>query len=292
MGGRLRLTRWILIALLMIGGALSSDADERKASQDFQAERFERLLKQRPTDPTLHYNLGTVRYQQGHYDKAAESLSSAVASSGSSLQGRASYNLGNAHSRLGRAAEQATPNQAVDFYQKALEDYRFAIRQEPKDVDAKYNYELVEQRLKALKTQQEQQSAKVQQQKANQQSAQAQTETTQQAQSQQQTEQAGESQQQPQQAASAESKSAPESTSSTEAAQGTEPQQQERQAQALRQQPGQPGAEHDTQAATEPQNMSQQQALWILDTLKNEERGALVKEHQGPAQEPDVDQDW
>lgn len=290
----------MLIGLLVIGGTLSSDADEHKVPEGPQASRFERLLKQRPNDPALHYNLGTVRYQHGHYDKAAESLGAAIASSSSSLQGRASYNLGNTHYRLGRASEQAGPNQAVDFYQKALEDYRLAIRQDPKDRDAKYNYELVEHRLKALKTQHaQQQSAKAQQQQTDQQSAQAQTETAQQAQGQQanqephqqaqaqqqQTGQSGESQQQ--QAASAESKS--ESASSTEAAQGAEQQQQ---AQAVQQQPGQQGAEQHAQTTTEAQNMSQQQALWILDTLKNEERGALVKEHQGPAREADVERDW
>ena len=275
---------WMLIGLLVVGDPRPSDADERLVSNDSQASRFERLLKQRPNDPALHYNLGTTHYQHGRYDKAAESLKLAVASSGSSLQGRASYNLGNAHYRLGRATAQTSPNQAVGFYQKALEDYRFAIRQDPKDADAKYNYELVEHWLKAFKAQQEKaQSA---------QREQAKQEQNQQAQAQRQTEQAGESQQQQQQAASAESKSEPESQSSMEAAQGTDPQQQGQPAQAARQQPAQQGSEQSAQAVAESQNMSQQQALWILDTLKNEERGALVKEHQGPAREPDVDQDW
>jgi len=290
--------RWMLIGLLVIGGTLSSDADEDKGPESPQATHFERLLKQHPNDPALHYNLGTVRYQHGRYDKAAESLSAATASSHSSLQGQASYNLGNTHYRLGRAAEQATPNQAVGFYQKALEDFRLAIRQDPKDADAKYNYELVERRLKALKTQKaQQQSAKAEQQQANQQADQSQTETAQQAQGeqakqeqsqqaqaqQQQTGRPGESQQQ---TASAESKS--ESASSTEAAQGAGQQQ----AQAVQQQLDQRGSEQQAQAATEAQNMSQQQAFWILDTLKNEERGALVKERQGPGREADVEQDW
>ena len=321
---------WMLIGLLVVGGTLSSDADAREVSEGLQASRFERLLKQRPNDPVLHYNLGTVRYQHGRYDKAAESLSAAIASSSSSLQSRASYNLGNTHYRLGRAEEQTAPNQAIDFYQKALEDYRLAIRQDPKDADAKYNYEVVEHRLKALKAQQAQQeSAKAQQQQASEQPSQAQQATAQAAQGeqakqeqsqqaqaqQQQTGQSGESQ--PQQAASAESKSEPASShhlpgsrnangheaaapsarrqvvgSSKETAQGAEQQQQGQQAQVVQQQPGQQGAEQHAQMATEAQNMSQQQALWILDTLKNEERGALVKEHQGSARESDVEQDW
>jgi len=259
---------WMLIGLLVIGGTLSGDADEHQASEGPHAARFERLLKQRPNDPALHYNLGTVRYRHGRYDKAAESLKRAIASSNSSLQGRASYNLGNAHYRLGRAAEQAAPNHAVDFYHNALEDYRFAIRQDPKDMDAKYNYELVERRLNALKTQQ------------------AQTSSAQQTQG----EQAEQEQQQ-----TGESKSEPGSSSSMEAAQGAE-RQQGQQAQAAPPQPGQEGSEQRAQtapeAATETQDMSQQQAIWILDTLKHEERGALAQERQGPAQESDVEQDW
>ena len=301
----MRPTRWMLIGLLVIGGALLSDADEQKRSEGPQGARFERLLKQRPNDPALHYNLGTVRYRQGHYDKAAESLSTAVASSGSSLQGRASYNLGSTHYRLGRAAEHAAPNQALDFYQKALEDYRFAIRQDPKDADAKYNYELVDQHLKALKAQQaQQQSAKREQQQANQPSAQTQQEKAQSGQSEQAKEELGQqpqgqqqqtgssSESQQQQAASAESKSEPESKSSTEAAHSTDQEQQGQQAQAVQQPSGQQESERNAQTATEPQNMSQQQAFWILDTLKNEERGALVNAHEHSAHEADVEQDW
>lgn len=186
------ITRWLLVgALVGVGGMRQSDADEPKISDDPQASRFEYLLKRQPNNPALHYNLGTVRYRRGRYDQAAESLSTAIASSRASLQGRASYNLGNTHYRLGRAAEQASPDQAIEFYQQALEDYRLAIRQDPKDRDAKYNYELVDRRLQALNTQQ-----------ANAQTAhsgQAQQEQAQQAQAQQQDEPSGESQQQPEQ---------------------------------------------------------------------------------------------
>jgi len=245
-----------------------SDADEPKTFDDPQASRFERLLTRQPNNPAMHYNLGTVRYRRGRYDQAAESLSTAIASSSASLQGRASYNLGNTHYRLGRAAEGATPDQAIEFYQQALEDYRLAIRQDPKDRDAKYNYELVDRRLQALKTRQANAQAA--------QSGQAQQEQAQQAQAQQQDEPSGESQQQ--QAASMESEPPPESSPSTETAQDAEQQQPEEHAQATQQQPSQQGSE--------------QQALWILDALKREERGALEKAPPGPARESDVEQDW
>lgn len=282
----MRSRRWILIGLVLAGGMPSGDTDERKASEGPQASRFERLLKRHPNDPTLHYNLGTVRYRHGRYDTAEESLKRAIASAGSSLQGRASYNLGNTHYRLGAAAAQAAPTQAIDFYQQALEDYRLAIRQDPNDADAKYNYEVVERRLKALKAQQARQSATGQQQGGHQEAAQAHQANAQQAQGEQA------QQEQQQQAVSTEQKSDSESTASTEAAQSPEQSHKSQQARAAPPQPRQPGSAQHTQTATEPQDLSEQQALWILDNLKNEERGALGKEHQGPAREADVEQDW
>ena len=245
----MRSMAWALMGLLAAAaaGARASDADERQGAEDPHAARVERLLKQRPNDPALNYNLGTMRYQHGRYDNAAESLSAAIASSGPSLQSRASYNLGNTHYRLGQAAEETAPAHAIDCYQKALEDYRVAIRHHPKDLDAKYNYELAKQHLNALKTRQaQQQPAKAQPQ-------------NQQAQPQQSEQQQG------------------------QPAQGGQPQ------------AAQQGSEHTAQTATEPaepQTQSQQQALWILDTLKHEERGARAKEHPGPAREADVEQDW
>ena len=296
---------WLLVALLSIGADRGTHADA--PSDSAQATHFEQLLKRRPHDPALQYNLGTARYQEGHYDKASESLSAAMASSGSSLQSRASYNLGNTHYRLGRAAEQTNPNQAADFYRNALEDYRLAIRHDPRDVDAKYNYELVERRLSALKTQQvQQQSGKSQSQQADQQAAAQQAndqsahgeqahQEQQHAQAQpQQAGQSGESQQQHD--ASAESKPASESQSSMDTAQGAEQQRQGQHTQLGQPQPGQQPSERQAQQATETgseaQDMSQQQALWILDTLKNEERGALLKQRQGMGRESDVEHDW
>lgn len=260
-----QMMRWMLLGVLMLGMIPSTGADEPAASND--PTRFEDLLKRHPNDPALVYNLGTAQYQRGDYGKAAESLQRAVASSSPPLQGRASYNLGNTHYRLGHTAEPAAPNQAVVLYQNALEDYRFAMRQDPKDLDAKYNYELVEHRLHALKTQQAQQPpAKEEPQQANQPSSQAQQADAQPTQGEQTNEPhkpAAQAQQQPQ----------------------------GQQAQAA-QQPGPQEAEQHPQTATAPQNMSQQQAIWILDTLKHEERGALPRERQGPARESNVEQDW
>lgn len=44
--------------------------------------------------------------------------------------------------------------------------------------------------------------------------------------------------------------------------------------------------------ASGQQAMSTQQALWILDTVKQEERGAVLRDQQGQAHEAEVAQDW
>ena len=116
-----RLRGWTCIGLLLTAGrVMPCQAGEPAVPHDADAARVERLLKRHPNDPVLQYDLGTMRYRQGRYPQAADSLNDALAASGASLQSRASYNLGNTHYRLGRAAEQGKPQQAIDFYRKAL----------------------------------------------------------------------------------------------------------------------------------------------------------------------------
>lgn len=258
------------------------------AADDPQAARFERMLARRPNDPALQYNLGTTRYRGGRYDQAADSLGAAVASSGPALRGRASYNLGNTHYQMGRQAEAASPDQAKTAYTQALEDYRLAIRQDPADQDAKYNYELVTRRLEVLQAQpppQQQeggqsqdgqsQSSQPQEQSAQSEQQAASSPSQQDQQHGEQQEQQHAQQQQPQQG---------------------QPRDESQQAQAedgRDRAPEQAQSQQAGQAETDAEReMSQQQAVWILDTLKREEQRAPSNEQRGPGREAHVEQDW
>lgn len=111
-----------------MGGGLVVRAAEPAEPDDEGVARLARMLKRRPADPALHYNLGTTLYHQAAYDRAAESLNKALASSGASLQPRASYNLGNTRYRQGQAKQATSPGEALELYRQALDDYRLAIR--------------------------------------------------------------------------------------------------------------------------------------------------------------------
>ena len=263
-------------------------------------EKAEETLKQHPDDPALHYNLGTLLYHQRHYDQAAEALSKALVASRASLRGQASYNLGNARYRLGQAQEATSPREAAALYRQALDGYRLSLRQDPHDRDARYNYELVEKHVKTLEAQQ----AEAEDTKARQASA-------------EQTRGGGTPHDAQQEAAPSSSQTA-QPSQDAQAASDTAGQPAER-TQAPQQEAGQHATAHtadpreaftpdssasgehaasdlpvpsETGRQTDQHELSTQQALWILDSLKREEQGARVKEQPGHARESAIEHDW
>ena len=296
----------------------------RQKRYDEAAKRWQDTLAKHPEDPVAQYDLGAATYRQGHYSAAAQAFSHALSSAGPVLRSRIAYNLGNSQYRLGQAKAASSPNEALPFYQQALDAYRTAVQQDPHDVDAKFNYELTQQRMKQLK-------AKAQQSQASQSQS---------------------TDQSPQQQAS----SAPQSDSGNDQArqahadqaQQAKAQDKQRSAaqpgQETQQTPGQPGGTQEQQAGpsaeraqdqttsasasetpprdrsskesastgsikeAEPSNASQtetgtsgapatdahaistQQALWILDAIQQEERTPMAD--HGPAQERSVERDW
>ena len=219
---------------LLIGGAFLLLPLRVEAAEDRQIDQLQRSVTRRPNDAKRHYNLGTLLYRQRRYAEATDALNHAVAAAGPSLQGRAAYNLGNAQYRQGQAVEAGNPTQAMALYQQALEHYRSAIRRNPRDRDAQYNYEVVDQRAKAL-----------QQQSAN----------------------------------SSEPQPTPMNATQGEQTQGQTPQ-------------NAPQPQPSEEQALLGHDVSQQQALWILDTLRNEERRAPVTPNQRQAHDTPVEQDW
>src|SRR6185295_9257138 len=78
---------------------------------------------------------------------------------------RVAYNTGNVKYRLGEAAAGSDPQAALGAWGEALVAYRRALTAAPDDVDAKFNYELVEKKMAELRKKlEEQQKEKEQQQ--------------------------------------------------------------------------------------------------------------------------------
>lgn len=148
-----------ILALLLT--AVSLEASPRSALKHYQSGRyeearreFERLAEKSPKDPRLQYNAGAAAYQGGDFEKAAEHFQAALDPENLPLQQRSYYNLGNARYRRGEA--QDDPQQKMEQWKAALQDYDFALKLKPDDEDARFNKELVQKRLEELQQQQQQ----------------------------------------------------------------------------------------------------------------------------------------
>ncbi len=262
--------------------------------------------EQRADDPIAQYNAGTTLYGKEQYRASEEAFNHALSSADSRFQARISYNLGNARYRQAHARESTAPGEAIDLYRKALDDYRLALERDPQDRDAAFNYELTERRMKRLA---EQQSQSRQGKTDKQQSSQKQSTASQQqagaSGSDEQRQQDGATQNarqgQEQQAAQAQQGRQQQPQEQPQQAAGTDQEQQQAQNAAAEQTAaGQDASEHREQAtpagtsqnASKDGELSEQQALWILDTVKREEQQAPTVPPSKTASDRPVERDW
>lgn len=157
-----------VFALLLTAASL--EASPRSALKSYQSGRyeearreFERLAEKSPKDARLHYNAGAAAYHGGDFEKAAEHFQAALDPDNLPLQQQSYYNLGNARYRLGES--QDDPQQKMEQWKAALQDYDFALKLKPDDEDARFNKELVQKRLEQLQQQQQKQDQNQDQQK-------------------------------------------------------------------------------------------------------------------------------
>ena len=221
------------------------------------------------------YNTGTAQYRRQAYPKAEEALRSAVAAARPGLQGRAAYNLASSQYRQGVAATLKEPDTAEKFFEQALENYQLAIRRNPRDSDAQFNYELTQKHLELLKQQQQ-----AKQQSAQEQQAQAgEDKKTQQAQPEKPPEEKKEN---TAQAAQPQSKS-DNDQKEAKAAESPDKKEDKNKEAAI----AQAGEKNK-----EVKELSEQQALWILDNMQREEYSARANRTQQSVHESNVEQDW
>jgi Ca-activated chloride channel family protein len=132
---------------------------------DAAAEHYNQALVDDPDSPRLHFNLGDARYKAGKFDDALAAFGQVPGSDADAgRSARLAYNVGNTKFRQGEAAETKEPQKALELWADALVAYRHALGANPDDVDAKFNHELVEKKIAALKKKLEQQKQQQQQQ--------------------------------------------------------------------------------------------------------------------------------
>ncbi|MBW3552982.1 MAG: tetratricopeptide repeat protein [Gemmatimonadetes bacterium] len=104
-------------------------------------EAYQAALADGEDSPVLRYNLGTALLKLGRYAEAEEHLRGAMSVVDPEVREYVYYNLGQRFLEDARSAA-ADPQAVTALYDAAVEAYRQALRLQPGDTDAKWNYEL------------------------------------------------------------------------------------------------------------------------------------------------------
>lgn len=167
---------------LFLSFAVSEAASVESMVKDgnalYSKQQFDGALKKyndaqakAPGSDIISFNTGAAFYKKGEFPKAARYFTSALTSKDKDLERKANYNIANSKYKEGALKESAEPLASVALYKEALDYYKRAIELSEKDADARFNYELVEKRLKELqkkmKQQQQQQKQKDSQNQEN-----------------------------------------------------------------------------------------------------------------------------
>jgi Ca-activated chloride channel homolog len=155
LGRAFTLFLWFLLPATALQ-ASSGQALKHYDSGRFEAARlqYERMLRKKPDDPRLHFNIGDAAYQSQDFQDAAKHFQSSLVTSDLGLQERAYYNLGNTHYRIG--ADEPDPQKKREAWEQAVTHYKSALELDPKDEDAKFNLDFVQKKLEELTQQQKQ----------------------------------------------------------------------------------------------------------------------------------------
>ncbi len=163
-----------------------NDLMEQKKYQS-AVESYRKAEVARPKEPAIRYNLGTSLYQLYEFRDAERELEQALAQAKEpEMKAKILYNYGNAKYRLG------------DF-EKAIEAYKKVLDINPKDKDAKYNLEFLQQKKALFEKKQEEKQKDQKQQKPQPQKDQEQQEQQQKQEEKEQEEQQQQQQQEEQQ---------------------------------------------------------------------------------------------
>lgn len=148
-----------IVVLLLVCGEVSAQQMRerglvRKGNREFKREHFEksvdsyqRALQHDSTCFEAKYDLASALYRTERYDKAEKTLLSIMGDSTRTEleRGEVAYNLGNTQF-------------AQQKYKEALSSYRQAMRCNPNDEDAKFNYAFTKRLIQQQEQQQQQQN--------------------------------------------------------------------------------------------------------------------------------------
>lgn len=242
-----------------------------------------------PLDKRIFYNMGRAYYKQKEYEQADKQFSEAATSSDKKLRSQALYNMGNS------LFQQKKLGESVQAYTEALKD-------NPDDLDAKYNIELVRRIIKENAKnqkqdpqQQQQKNDQKNQDKENQDKKQGGQQQQQKDQDQKkQQAQAGDKNQDKKDQDKKEQDKDKKGDEQKEAQKEKDKEDQEKKKQAAKDQEKQENEKHDKkQAEQKKKEMSKEEAERMLDSLQDEEkqmRQQQIKSLGNPS--TNIDKDW
>ena len=157
-----------------------SDAENayKKGNFTTAANEFAAAAQNHSETNVLQFDAGTAAYKAGQYAQAAEDFQKSLAVKQAAdpkqlaAQQDSYYNLGNTLYRTGQKTEQGNVQQTIQSWEQSVKSYDAALQLRADDADAKFNRDLVQRKLDALKKKQQQQQQKQQDQKQNQQNQQ------------------------------------------------------------------------------------------------------------------------
>ncbi len=129
------------VGLLLVSSATAEEIDKKLISEQaykaYQVGNYERALslynkigeKMPAPVAELEFNKGAVRYRMGEFEDAAKDFDNALTSENQATTQNSHFNLGNTYFQ-------------GQQYDKAVEQYKEALKLDPADTDSKYNLEL------------------------------------------------------------------------------------------------------------------------------------------------------
>ena len=157
----------LLAGSLLLGAITSSHAsDATTAEKEYKSgdyssavDNYRKATETQPDRTDLKFNLGDAAYKSGDYTEAEDSFRKTLNTPDLNLQESTYYNLGNTQFKHGEALEKVDRKKTIDLWEQALKSYDSSLKLK-NSADAKYNYDVVKKKLEELKQQQQQQDQK------------------------------------------------------------------------------------------------------------------------------------
>lgn len=112
---------------------------------------YSKILARLPDSGIANFNMGALLYKGARYEDALRFTSKCIKLFRDNIRASmVNYNLGCVKYRMSQGSEDTARENALNLLKESLNYYKLAIKADPRDLDAKYNYEYVLLKIKKL----------------------------------------------------------------------------------------------------------------------------------------------